>query len=355
MRTLVAAALFVVTVPPGALAQNVAVRDLVVADRAVPVRLVGYGIVVGLAGTGDRASTRRAGETVQSIANILRRFNVQVPAEWLQTRNAAAVLVTAEVSPYLRPGGQFDVEVSSIGDARSLRGGTLWMTPLVADVGGEPLASAQGSLLAAAAPQQPGGVWRSAWNGGRLMDQQASARIPSGGLIEASLPRAAAPQDGPVKLMLRRPDASTALNVAQAVNKALGDSVATVDDPGMVTVTAPPDAAGRAAFIARIESAPVTSAPVQRIVIDARSGVVAAGGDIAIGPGVVATGDLVLRIGGAATDTTKEQGQVDLPAGVSVRALVSALRAVQAPTAQILAVFDALRKAGAISAELVFQ
>jgi flagellar P-ring protein FlgI len=355
MTRLLSAALFLAALGGVAHAQELAVRDLVIADQAVPVRLMGYGIVVGLPGTGDRASTHGSVETVQSIANILRRFNVQVPAEWLTTRNAAAVLVTADVSPYLRPGGQFDVEVSSIGDARSLRGGTLWMTPLVADVGGQPLASAQGSLLLSTGEAPRLGAWSMAWDGGRSNAPETSARIPAGGLVEAQLPRAAVPPAGPLRLMLRRPDATTATRIAAAINKTLGDSAATVDDPGQVTVSFSGADADRTALIARVAAVKVAPGRSSRIVIDARSGAVVAGGDIVVGEGVVTTGDLALRIGGASSDTTKQQGQVDLPAGCSVQALVAALHAVQTSPGQIAAVFEALRDVGAISADLVIQ
>ena len=119
---------------PMAQAQDAKIRDLTISEGAAPIRLVGYGLAVGLDGTGDRdGGSRGAGMTVQSVANLLRNFNVEVPAEVLRMRNVAAVLVTAEVSPYLRSGGRFDVHVSSLGDARSLRGGVLWMTPLVAE------------------------------------------------------------------------------------------------------------------------------------------------------------------------------------------------------------------------------
>ncbi|WP_396221808.1 flagellar basal body P-ring protein FlgI, partial [Gemmatimonas sp.] len=124
--------------PVMARAQNdIKIRDLTSAEGALPVRLVGYGLAVGLDGTGDRAiGGQTAGPTIQSVINILRRFNIEVPADLIRMRNVAAVLVTAEVSPYLRAGGRFEVNVASMGDARSLRGGTLYMTPLVADASG---------------------------------------------------------------------------------------------------------------------------------------------------------------------------------------------------------------------------
>src|SRR5690606_5932527 len=163
-----------------AAAQQATVSDLAVPEGAVPVRLVGYGLVVGLDGTGDRAlGSTGARHTVQSIVNLLRNFDIEVPAEMLRTRNVAAVLVTAELSPWLRAGGTFDVNVSSIGDATSLRGGVLWATPLVAGPGGPAYATAQGPLSISA------GMTVSAH-----MRNENTARIPNGGLMRLDLPRA---------------------------------------------------------------------------------------------------------------------------------------------------------------------
>lgn len=337
-------------------AQQVPVRDLVIADQAVPVRLMGYGLVVGLPNTGDRASVRGSQETVQSVANILRRFNVQVPPEWLSTRNVAAVLVTAEVSPYLRPGGRFDVQVSSIGDARSLRGGTLWMTPLVTDVGGAPVGSAQGALLVnLGETPATAGPWRSAWGGGRSTQNETSANVPAGGLVEGDLPRAAPDTSDSTRLILRHPDLGTATLIAAAINKELADSVARVDDPGQITLQVKGPASARAATLARIAAVRVDPVRSGRIVIDARSGAVVAGGDLTVGEGVASSGDIALRIGAPASDTARLQGQVDLPAGSSVQTLVAALHAVAAPPAQIAALFEALHDVGAITAEVIVR
>src|SRR5205807_6072564 len=137
-----------------------------------------YGLVIGLDGTGDRSGGGKSGGmTVNSVTNLLRRFGIQIPVEAMKTRNVAAVLVTAEISPYLRPGGRFEVHVSSVGDARSLRGGVLWMTPMLSDVGGQPVASAQGAVLMADL------------GGGKSSSVENSARIPGGGLLEADMAR----------------------------------------------------------------------------------------------------------------------------------------------------------------------
>src|SRR5262245_59831638 len=196
-----AAAALMLTLPASASlrAQGVPIHDLIIDNQSVPVRLVGYGLVTGLSGTGDQTFTgRNSQHTVQSIANLLRRFDITVPPELLRTRNVAAVLVTAEVSPYLRAGGRFEVQVASVGDARSLRGGVLWMTPLIADAGGTPMATAQGSL---AVDDQD--VARR-----RINYAAASGRIIGGGVLEADLPR---PQFGQSsRLVLRNPDIGVA-------------------------------------------------------------------------------------------------------------------------------------------------
>lgn len=325
--------------------QSVLVRDLVSDDQAPPIRLVGYGLVTGLSGTGDNAFTgRNAQHTVQSVANLLRRFDIIVPAEFLRTRNVAAVLVTAEASPYLRPGGRFDLQVSSVGDARSLRGGMLWMTPLVSDAGGKALATGQGELLVDDADIARRRVGYSA----------ASARLPNGGLLEVDLPRPAFTASS--KLLLRTPDIAVAARIAAVVDSAVGPQTAKVEDPGSVVLTIKDTAnGGAAAVLARVRDLRVTLSRPARIVIDQRTGTVVAGGDLTLGPGMVSVGGLALSIGRAAADTTTPgaAGQVRMPSGATVQQLAAALHAVRTPPQQIALVFEALRNVGALSAEIV--
>jgi len=228
--------------------EMIRVRDLTIEDKAIPVRLMGYGLVVGLDGTGDRSSGgKQGGMTVNSVVNLLRRFGIQLPVEALKTRNVAAVLVTAEISPYLRPGGRFEVHVSSVGDARSLRGGVLWMTPLMSDVSTDPVASAQGSVLMA-----------DLGDGRMGMAIENSSRIPTGGLLEADLPR---PQfASSSKLLLRDPDVSMATRIATAINKEMGDGTATVEDPGSVALAFKDAKEDHAATLARIQELRVSVA-----------------------------------------------------------------------------------------------
>jgi flagellar P-ring protein precursor FlgI len=318
------------------------VRDLVIEDQSVPVRLMGYGLVVGLDNTGDNGyGGRSSQQTVQSVVNLLKRFDVAVPAELLRTRNVAAVLVTAEVSPYLRAGGKFEIHVSSVGDARSLRGGVLWMTPLVADAGGQPVATAQGQLLV------------TDYGAGRRRSYvvETSGRIPDGGLIEGDLPR---PSFVAVsRLLLREPDVGTASRIAAAIDTALGAGTAKVEDPGAIALTL--KEGDPAAQLTKIRDLTVRVVTPGRIVIDAHDGTVVAGGELPVGPGVVSVGAVTLSIGGSPADTLagKTDGRMRLAAGTSVQQLITALHAVQTPPSQVALIFEALRRAGSISAEVV--
>lgn len=363
VRALLALALALAARP--AWGQRVTVRDLVLDDAATTMRLVGYGLVTGLNGTGDLTSSgRQSQHTVQSVANLLRRFDISVPPELLRTRNVAAVVVTAEVSPYLRPGGRFDVQVASLGDARSLRGGVLWMTPLVTGPDAPALATAQGPVVL---DEQAGygytsyqNVWRR-----RTGSTESSARIPAGGLLDTPLPRPAA-DTGVTHLYLREPNATTAARFAAAIDSSLGSGTATVDDPGSITLTFKDSlaAGGRAGAIARVLAVTVDPSRPARLVLDARSGAVVLGGDLRVGPSAIAVAGVTLSIGAPAADTTgrEEPGErapapttLRLAAGVSVQDVVQSLQTLRTPPNVVAAVFDALRQAGALNAEVVLR
>ncbi|HEY0970384.1 MAG TPA: flagellar basal body P-ring protein FlgI [Gemmatimonadales bacterium] len=341
--------LLALAIPTGAAAQS-RIKDLVIADATVPVRLVGYGLVTGLDGTGDLSiGGRSGGQTVQSVVNLLRRFDIEVPPAMLRTRNVAAVLVTAEVSPFLRPGGRFEVQVSSLGDARSLRGGVLWMTPLQPDVGADPVATAQGPVLLSDGDDD---------RNGRLV--ATAARIPQGGLLEQALPRPAVVASN--TLLLREPDLATATRIAAAIDGAFGAGVARVDDPGAVTLALPANAeGGPAVALARIGELMVTPDRAARIVVDVRDGTVVAGGDMTVGPAVVSHAGITLTIvpanGGMATEADPRdlRGEVRVPAGASVQQVAAALHAAQSTPREIAAIFASLREVGALSAEVVVR
>lgn len=324
---------------------DVKIRDLTTPEGALPVRLMGYGIVTGLDGTGDRAiGGQTAGQTVQSVINLLKRFEIEVPAEVIRMRNVAAVLVTAEVSPYLRAGGRFEIHVSSMGDAKSLRGGQLYVTPLVAEVGGKSVASGQGSMVLS----EGGSSTRYA------ITHEAAGRIPNGGVLEADLPRPAIAASS--RLMLRDPELGTATRIAAAINTAFGAKTASVEDEGSVLVTLP-DTGVKATSLASIRDLPVRAERPPRIIVDSKDGTVVAGGDMIVGPASVSHGAVTLVIGEdkAMNGDTITAGNVRLPSGTTVQRIASALHAVQTPPSEIAAIFTALKDSGALTAEIIVR
>ncbi|HEY3934497.1 MAG TPA: flagellar basal body P-ring protein FlgI [Gemmatimonadales bacterium] len=344
LRRSIAAAVLTIAAIARPLAAQVRVSDLTTHGGDVPVRLVGYGLVVGLDGSGDRSfgSSSGAVHTVRSVTNLLRRFNIEVPGDRLRLRNVAAVLVTAEVSPYLRPGGHFEVQVASIGDATSLRGGVLWITPLVISPDAPPVASAQGPL-----PLVEGDGHR--WGAGG----SASGRVAEGGVLEVSLP-AIPPQTATI-LALRDPDLTTASRIASAINKARGDSTAKVEDAGAVSLKLPASATDSPlTFLAALDTLPVVVPAPARIVIDAHNGMVVAGGDMHVGTAVVSLRGITVRVGGDST-AKPVPGVVAVSTGASVRDIAVGLQALGAVPSEVAAVFDGLRAAGAIAATVVVR
>src|SRR5205085_1740712 len=230
----------------------------------------------------------------------------------------------AEVSPYLRAGGRFDVQVSSVGDARSLRGGTLYMTPLGADFVSDPVATAQGTVLMSESM-------------GRTQSEN-SARMPGAGVIEAALPK---PQfaDGS-HLLLREPDVTMASRIADAINRELGEGMATVDDPGSITLKVKGEKTDHATLLARINDLRVQPVRNARLIIDGRTGSVVSGGDITVGEASISQGGVTLSIGPKDTVTTPAvPGQVRATSGTPVAKIAEALHAARTPPAQVAAIF----------------
>ncbi len=327
-----------------ALAQQ-RIADVTVHTGNVPRRLLGYGLVVGLDGTGDRSfgGGGNNGATVRSVLNVLRRFDVAVPTNQLRPRDVAAVLVTAEVSPYLRSGGRFDVQVSALGDATSLRGGVLWMTPLVATPGEPALASAQGALAVA----------RDDADSYRSYRINNTGRIPDGGVVEVDGDAAPAPE---ARLQLRQPDLRTATRIAAAINAAFGDSSARVEDPGSLTLIPPASQTGGVlGFLAAVDTLEVNSAEPARIVISAREGTLAAGGNIKIGPGVVSHHGITLQVGGKPAPSGGDPKFLSVSGGSSVEEVAAALHAAGAEPAEMATIFEALRSTGALHADVVVR
>ncbi len=339
----VLAALMALLLAAPAGAQEARIRDLVLNDVAPPVRLMGYGLVTGLSGTGDRVTGAMGSrQTVQSVVNLLRRFDIEVPAEMLRTRNVAAVLVTAEVNPYLRPGGRFEVRTSSIGDAQSLHGGVLWMTPLVTEAGGRPVAGAQGALVTTVDR-----VARFTSAG------STTARLPDGGVLETELPRPTGTAQ--LRLLLREPDLSVASRIAAVVDSlAGGPGNAEVEDPGSVRLILKDTLPSLAAAVARVREFKIRLPRSNRVIIDGRDGTVVAGGDLQVGSAVVSHAGITLSIGGAA-DSTAAKGDVRLALGATVQQIAAALHAVSSSGTEVASIFEALRAVGALAADVVVR
>jgi len=325
--------------------------------------LVGYGLVVGLDSTGDQ--TMQTPFTTQSLNNMLAQLGVTLPpGKNMQLKNVAAVMVTATLPPFARPGGQVDVVVSSMGNAKSLRGGTLLMTPLKG-ADGQVYAIAQGNLLV-------GGAGASASGSKAQVNQLSVGRIANGAIVERAVP-AFQPENGILNLELRQGDFSTADRVAQAINARLGPDVANAIDARVVQVRAP-EGAARVGFLAAIESIDVVPAQAAaKVILNARTGAVVMNQAVMVDNCAVAHGSLSVVIntqpaisqpgpfsGGETVvapvsqiDVKQEGGALRIvPAGASLAAVVKGLNALGATPADLQTILEAMRAAGALRAEL---
>lgn len=326
-----------------ALAGPARVADVTVHPGATPRRLVGYGIVVGLDGTGDRGFGGLASQTpsVRSIVNLLKRFDVEVPPDRLRPRNVAAVLVTAELSPYLRSGGRFEVQVSAIGDAVSLRGGVLWMTPLAGGPDEPVVASAQGP------------IWVAMDDESRSYYRRAnSGRIAEGGVLEAD-PAPAGAIDS--VLVLRQPDLVTAQRITASIDAAFGTGTARTRDPGVVALNpGPARAETYLEFLAAVDTVIVTVPEPARVIIDARDGTLVAGGGVRVGAATVSHRGITLQIGGTA-GRAETAGLVRAEPRAAIEDVAAGLHAAGARAEDMVAIFEALRAAGALQAQVVVR
>jgi flagellar P-ring protein precursor FlgI len=335
--------------PSGVASAQATVRlgDLVIFEHDVPRRLVGYGLVLGLAGTGDRSfgGTTGASPSVRSVANLLNRFGISVPSDRLRLRNVAAVLVTAELSPYLGAGGRFDVQVASLGDATSLQGGVLWMTPLIEDVGQAPSGTAQGPVIV---PELSRDRDFSAYRRGN------SGLIPGGGIVELERPQATAALAP--KLLLRQPDLATAARISEVINGALGAGKARIQDPGVVLLNLSPELADSLPqLLARLQLLAVAAGGPARLVVNIQDGGVAVGGDLVVGAATVSHGGLTLTISETPGDSTSTPGSVQARPGATVADVARALRAAGARPAEVASVLRLLHEVGALAAEVVLR
>ena len=364
IRILQCVALAALLLPGLVLAERV--KDVASVGGVRSNQLVGYGLVVGLDGTGDQTS--QAPFTVQSILNMLAKFGVTVPANVNpQLKNVAAVTVTAELPPFAKPGQTIDVSVASIGNAQSLRGGSLVMTPL-RGADGEVYAMAQGSVIVS-------GFGVSGKDGSRVsVNVPSGGRVPNGATVEREVGTSFGKQPF-VALNLNTPDFTTATRLAEAVNKTFGDGTATATDAVSVRVTAPADAAGRVAFIAALQELTIDpgEAPA-RVIVNSRTGTVVIGSHVRVLPAAVAHGSLSVTIRersdtsqpnafaqGTTVTTPRTEINVDQPAarmfvfdaGVSLDEIVRAVNQVGAAPGDIVAILEALKEAGALRAQLI--
>lgn len=327
--------------------------------------LVGYGLVVGLNGTGD--SLRNSAFTEQSLKAMLERLGVSTREQDLKTKNVAAVMVTATLPAFSRQGSRLDIAVSALGDAKSLEGGTLLVTPLYG-ADGEIYAVGQGHLTI----------------GGFLAEGEAetvtrgvptSARIASGAIVEREVEFALDELER-VRIALRNPDFTTAERIARAINGHLSLSVARVNDPGTVTLTVPPSYRGQtAALLTEIERLRVEPDQPARVLVDEQSGIVVMGAGVRISEVAVAQGNLTVRVtetpqvsqpnplGEGDTvvvprtrvevDEGGNQRMVVIEDGISLQDLVAGLNALGVGPRDLIGILQAIRAAGALQAEIV--
>lgn len=351
---------------PAAHAVDERIKDIAQVAGVRSNHLVGYGLVVGLDGTGDQTS--QAPFTTQSIENMLQRFGVTVPPNVNpQLNNVAAVMVTANLPPFSKPGQSIDVVVASIGNAKSLRGGALLMTPL-RGADGQVYAVAQGNVVI-------GGVNAQGQSGSSVaVNINNSGRIPNGATVERSVPNAF-DSGNHIVLDLNTPNFTTAARMVAAINKTFGAGTAQAQDATSVMVRAPDEASQRVAFVGALEDVPVDTARAPaRVIINARTGTVVISSDVRVSAAAVASGSIEVSIG--------EQPQVSQPApfsqgqtavvpnssvkitehgghmfkfgpGVSLDEIVRAVNQVGASPNDLIAILEALKAAGALHAQLV--
>lgn len=327
--------------------------------------LIGYGLVVGLDGSGDQV--RQAPFTQQSLTNMLSQLGVTIPqGSNMQLKNVAAVMVTARLPAFARPGQAVDVVVSSMGNAKSLRGGTLLMTPLKG-ANGQVYAIAQGNLLVGGAGAEAGGssVQVNQLNGGT---------IPGGATVEQSVPTTYA-RDGVINLEMNSSDFGTAQNVVAALNKQFGPSTATALDGRLIQVRGPLDPQAQTAFISHVENLQVNLPPARaRVVINARTGSVVMNRTVTIDEAAIAYGNLSVVIsrqpqvsqpdtpfGGGQTvvaDSTQIEMRSDsgslqrVKTSANLADVVRALNALGATPQDLLSILQNLKSAGALRADL---
>ncbi len=361
---LVVATVALLAIAPSAAAQRL--KDLASVSGVRANQLVGYGLVVGLDGTGDQ--TTQTPFTVQAFNNMLRQFGIQLPpGQNIRLKNVAAVSVHAELPAFAKPGQTLDVTVSSIGNAKSLRGGTLLVTPMKG-LNGQVYAVAQGNLVV-------GGFGVEGADGSSVtVNVPSVGRIPAGALIERPSPNAFA-EGNQLVFNLHRSDFTTARRVTEQINETFGPEVARALDGGSIAVRAPADPDQKVSFLAVLENLEVEASPAAaRVIINSRTGTIVIGERVEVAPAAVTHGSLSVTIsenlavsqpnpfsGGDTVVVPQSEVEVEqegnrmfyFAPGVALQDIVNAVNEVGAAPGDLMAILEALKQSGALRAELV--
>ena len=358
---IVLASLMLTTFSVPALADRL--KDIATIQGVRSNQLVGYGLVVGLGGTGDKTPF-----TAQTFRNLMDKFGITIPnGVDPKSKNVAAVAVHAELPPFAKPGQKIDITVSSLGDSNSLRGGSLLMTPLKG-ADGRIYAMSQGSLVV-------GGFGAAGADGSSItVNVPSVGRIPNGATVEQSI---ASPfhRGDTMTFDLREPDFTTAMNVVNSINDLLGPDIAYAQDGGAIRVKAPRDASQRVSFMAMLENLNVESGQTSaKVIINSRTGTIVVGQNVKVLPAAVTHGNLTVTISEEAAvsqpnafgegDTVvvprselaveQESGRMfQFGPAATLSEIVQAVNQVGAAPGDIMAVLEALKQAGALKADLV--
>ncbi|MFP6084807.1 flagellar basal body P-ring protein FlgI [Helicobacter pylori] len=305
-------------------------------------QLIGYGLVIGLNGTGDKSGSKF---TMQSISNMLESVNVKISADDIKSKNVAAVMITASLPPFARQGDKIDIHISSIGDAKSIQGGTLVMTPLNA-VDGNIYALAQGAIVSG--------------NSNNLL----SANIINGATIEREVSYDLFHKNAMV-LSLKSPNFKNAIQVQNTLNKVFGNKVAIALDPKTIQITRP-ERFSMVEFLALVQEIPINYSAKNKIIVDEKSGTIVSGVDIIVHPIVVTSQDITLKITKEPLNDSKNTQDLDNNMSldtahntlssngksITIAGVVKALQKIGVSTKGMVSILQALKKSGAISAEM---
>ncbi|WP_404416636.1 flagellar basal body P-ring protein FlgI [Marinospirillum sp.] len=354
---------FLLGSPLMAFAQTSRLKDITSVTGVRSNQLIGYGLVVGLNGTGDNAPF-----TNQTFANMMNQFGITLPPGVNpQSQNVAAVTINAELPAFAKPGQRLDVTVSSIGNAESLRGGTLLMTPL-RGADGNTYAVAQGSLVV-------GGFGADGEDGSSItVNVPSVGRIPNGGMVEREVANFFADSDT-LTFNLHNPDFTTARRIEEKINDMMGPGVAQALDPVSVRVRAPRDTSQRVSFLSVLENLEVeTASSAAKVIVNSRTGTIVIGQDVRVAPAAVTHGALTVTIAenpevvqpeafadGEAQEQQNTEIDVDqennpmfkFDAGVTLDEIVRAVNQIGAAPGDLMAILEALKQAGALNAELI--